>query len=45
MLAVDAAKRPHFDDDHLAAQVRQAQRRVHIQPGGVREFGSQAQVR
>lgn len=26
MLTVNSAERPHFDDDHLAAQVRDPQR-------------------
>src|SRR3970040_2433313 len=33
MLTVYSAKRPHFDDDHLAAQVRDTERGTHIQPG------------
>ena len=33
VLAVYSAKRPHFNDDHLAAQVRDAERGTHIQPG------------
>jgi hypothetical protein len=32
MLAVNAAKRPHFDDNHFATQISQAQWRINIQP-------------
>ena len=30
MLTIDATKRPHFNDDYLAAQVSEAQRRINI---------------
>ena len=36
VLAIYSTERPHFDDDNLAAQVRESQRRRDIQPGVVR---------
>ena len=45
VLAVDTAERPHLEQDHLAAQVRQAQRCIHVQPGLVGQLGCGTEIR
>jgi hypothetical protein len=44
ILAVDTAKGPHLNDDNLAAQVRESQRRIYIQPDIVCQFGRHTEI-
>lgn len=44
MLAVNSAKGPHIDGDDVSAQVGEAQRRIHIQPGIIRQFRRRSEV-